>query len=117
MTPTDQVKTVIYAKNAVPVEPEQPTKPSQPIEPEQPTKPSQPVEPEQPAESSRPTAPSETVQPGIVRDSQSMQTSVESPTTKTTMKQLPQTGNDNVKDASWSIMGLLTSLLSMLGLA
>lgn len=99
MTPTDQVKTVIYAKNAVPVEPEQPTKPSQPVEP------------------SQPTAPSESVQPGIVRDSQSMQTSAESPTTKTTMKQLPQTGNDNVKDASWSIMGLLTSLLGMLGLA
>ncbi|MFR0559046.1 mucin-binding protein [Limosilactobacillus mucosae] len=99
MTPTDQVKTVIYAKNAVPVEPEQPTEPSQPVEP------------------SQPTAPSESVQPGIVRDSQSMQTSAESPTTKTTMKQLPQTGNDNVKDASWSIMGLLTSLLSMLGLA
>ena len=99
MTPTDQVKTVIYAKNAVPVEPEQPTKPSQPVEP------------------SQPTAPSESVQPGIVRDSQSMQTSAESPTTKTTMKQLPQTGNDNVKDASWSIMGVLTSLLSMLGLA
>ncbi|MFR0514469.1 mucin-binding protein [Limosilactobacillus mucosae] len=93
MTPTDQVKTVIYAKNAVPVEPEQPVEPSQP------------------------TAPSESVQPGIDRDSQSMQTSAESPTTKTTMKQLPQTGNDNVKDASWSIMGLLTSLLSMLGLA
>lgn len=99
MTPTDQVKTVIYAKNAVPVEPEQPTKPSQPVEP------------------SQPTAPSESVQPGIVRDSHSMQTSAESPTTKTTMKQLPQTGNDNVKDASWSIMGLLTSLLGMLGLA
>lgn len=93
MTPTDQVKTVTYAKNAVPVEPEQPVEPSQP------------------------TAPSESVQPSIGRDSQSMQTSAESPTTKTTMKQLPQTGNDNVKDASWSIMGLLTSLLSMLGLA
>lgn len=93
MTPTDQVKTVTYAKNAVPVEPEQPVEPSQP------------------------TAPSESVQPSIGRDSQSMQTSAESPATKTTMKQLPQTGNDNVKDASWSIMGLLTSLLSMLGLA
>lgn len=93
MTPADQVKTVIYAKNAVPVEPEQPAEPSQPA------------------------APSETVQPSIVRDSQSMQTSAESPTTKTTMKQLPQTGNDNDKDASWSIMGLLTSLLGMLGLA
>lgn len=93
MTPADQVKTVIYAKNAVPVEPEQPTEPSQPA------------------------APSETVQPSIGRDSQSMQTSAESPTTKTTMKQLPQTGNDNDNDASWSIMGLLTSLLSMLGLA
>ena len=93
MTPADQVKTVIYAKNAVPVEPEQPAEPSQPA------------------------APSETVQPSIVRDSQSMQTSAESPTTKTTMKQLPQTGNDNDNDASWSIMGLLTSLLGMFGLA
>lgn len=93
MTPADQVKTVIYAKNAVPVEPEQPTEPSQPA------------------------TPSETVQPSIGRDSQSMQTSAESPTTKTTMKQLPQTGNDNDNDASWSIMGLLTSLLGMLGLA
>lgn len=93
MTPADQVKTVLYAKNAVPVEPEQPTEPSQPA------------------------APSETVQPSIVRDSQSMQTSAESPTAKTTMKQLPQTGNDNDNDASWSIMGLLTSLLGMLGLA
>lgn len=93
MTPADQVKTVLYAKNAVPVEPEQPTEPSQPA------------------------APSETVQPSIGRDSQSMQTSAESPTAKTTMKQLPQTGNDNDNDASWSIMGLLTSLLGMLGLA
>ena len=93
MTPADQVKTVIYAKNAVPVESEQPAEPSQPA------------------------APSETVQPSIGRDSQSMQTSAESPTTKTTMKQLPQTGNDNDKDASWSIMGLLTSLLGMFGLA
>lgn len=93
MTPADQVKTVLYAKNAVPVEPEQPAEPSQPA------------------------APSETVQPSIVRDSQSMQTSAESPTAKTTMKQLPQTGNDNDKDASWSIMGLLTSLLGMFGLA
>lgn len=93
MTPADQVKTVIYAKNAVPVESEQPAEPSQP------------------------TAPSESVQPSIGRDSQSMQTSAESPTTKTTMKQLPQTGNDNDKDASWSIMGLLTSLLGMFGLA
>lgn len=87
MTPADQVKTVLYAKNAVPVEPEQPAEPS------------------------------EIVQPSIVRDSQSMQTSAESPTAKTTMKQLPQTGNDNDNDASWSIMGLLTSLLGMLGLA
>lgn len=93
MTPADQVKTVIYAKNAVPVEPEQPAEPSQPA------------------------APSETVQPSIGHDSQSMQTSAESPTAKTTMKQLPQTGNDNDKDASWSIMGLLTSLLGMFGLA
>ena len=93
MTPADQVKTVIYAKNAVPVEPEQPAEPSQPA------------------------APSETVQPSIGHDSQSMQTSAESPTAKTTMKQLPQTGNDNDNDASWSIMGLLTSLLGMLGLA
>lgn len=93
MTPADQVKTVLYAKNAVPVEPEQPTEPSQPA------------------------APSEIVQPSIGRDSQSMQTSAESPTAKTTMKQLPQTGNDNDNDASWSIMGLLTSLLGMLGLA
>lgn len=105
MTPADQVKTVLYAKNAVPVEPEQPTEPSQPVEPEQPAKPSQPA------------APSKTVQPSIVRDSQSMQTSAESSSTKTTMKQLPQTGNDKDQDASWSIMGLLTSLLSMLGLA
>ena len=52
-----------------------------------------------------------------MRGTQSMQTLAESPTTKTTMKQLPQTGNDNDKDASWSIMGLLTSLLGMLGLA
>ena len=87
MTPADQVKTVLYAKNAVPVEPEQPAEPS------------------------------EIVQPSIVRDSQLMQTSAESPTAKTTMKQLPQTGNDNDNDASWSIMGLLTSLLGMLGLA
>lgn len=93
MTPADQVKTVLYAKNAVPVEPEQPAEPSQLAEP------------------------SEIVQPSIVRDSQSMQTSAESPTAKTTMKQLPQTGNDNDNDASWSIMGLLTSLLGMLGLA
>lgn len=93
MTPADQVKTVLYAKNAVPVEPEQPMEPNQPA------------------------APSETVQPSIGRDSQSMQTSAESPTAKTTMKQLPQTGNDNDNDASWSIMGLLTSLLGMLGLA
>lgn len=93
MTPADQVKTVLYAKNAVPVEPEQPAEPSQLA------------------------APSETVQPSIVRDSQSMQMSAESPTAKTTMKQLPQTGNDNDNDASWSIMGLLTSLLGMLGLA
>ncbi|MFR0620950.1 mucin-binding protein [Limosilactobacillus mucosae] len=63
MTPTDQVKTVIYAKNAVPVELEQPTKPSQPIEPEQPTEPSQPVEPEQPTEPSQPVEPEQPTEP------------------------------------------------------
>ncbi len=101
MTPADQVKTVLYAKNAVPVEPEQPTEPSQPAAPSETVQPSVPGQPAQPN----------------MRGTQSMQTLAESPTTKTTMKQLPQTGNDNDKDASWSIMGLLTSLLGMLGLA
>ena len=101
MTPADQVKTVLYAKNAVPVKPEQPTEPSQPAAPSETVQPSVPGQPAQPN----------------MRDSQSMQTSAESPTTKTTMKRLPQTGNDNDKDASWSIMGLLTSLLGMFGLA
>lgn len=101
MTPADQVKTVLYAKNAVPVEPEQPTEPSQPAAPSETVQPSVPGQPAQPN----------------MRGTQSMQTLAESPTTKTTMKQLPQTGNDNDNDASWSIMGLLTSLLGMLGLA
>lgn len=101
MTPADQVKTVLYAKNAVPVKPEQPTEPSQPAAP---------------SETVQPNVPGQPAQPNM-RDSQSMQTSAELPTTETTMKQLPQTGNDNDKDASWSIMGLLTSLLGMFGLA
>ncbi|MEO5287939.1 mucin-binding protein [Limosilactobacillus allomucosae] len=98
MTPADQVKTVIYAKNAVPVEPEQPTNPEQRAAPNEPSVPAQPAQPN-------------------MRGTQSTQLTVESPSTKTTMKQLPQTGNYKDQDASWSIMGLLTSLLGMFGLA
>ncbi|WP_347980831.1 KxYKxGKxW signal peptide domain-containing protein [Limosilactobacillus allomucosae] len=104
MTPADQVKTVLYAKNAVPVEPEQPTNPEQPAAPNEPSVPN------------HPSVPGQSAQPNM-RGTQSTQLTVESPSTKTTMKQLPQTGNDKDQDASWSIMGLLTSLLSMFGLA
>lgn len=108
---------VEYVKNAVPINPEQPDKPTPPVEP---TTPDEPTLPD------KPTTPDQTILPNqpVQSDNQSNRTGnadavKEVSTTlpdqaaqpkQTKVEHLPQTGDDQKHSYAWAVLGMLSML-------